>query len=229
MQHLKKIRIFILIITCTNPIIAQKIDNITVSINPTSFMDSDAGIKTGVGFDVGKKTCIFSEFGFLFYDAFRNTETDKNAIKGFIIKPSFRYYFKKPKTNNISEGSYVAGEFLLKSVKYYQNTPIGILDAQRNTIYSYIGGYTIRKNVLGFSILFGKKSFMDKNKKLGLDLYTGIGFRNRTLAVKDLPDGSAVNENTFLNEKRLNIGGASPNEKLIGSFSLGMRIIYRIN
>jgi Protein of unknown function (DUF3575) len=230
MYYFKKISVIIFVVLCSKSIVAQnKLNNITLGLNLTSFLDKDAGIRTGIGVDVGKRTSLYSELGYLFYDAYRNKTTNKNTLQGFIIKPSFRYYFNQKKSENILKGGYVAGELMIKSVKYYQNDPIDINDALGNIAYRYIGGYTFRKNVLGFSVLWGNKFFVDRNKKLGFDFYTGLGVRNRNLKYKDLPENVRTINNSVFTRRSLNTAGSSENQEVTGNFSLGIRIIYRIN
>lgn len=226
--HKKKwaIILFLIITNVTN---AQKnLKNITISINPLAFIDTEAGIAVGAGFDIGKQTSIFTEFGVLMYDPYHDNNEIKNSLIGYKIKPSFRYNFKKQKNDGITKGGYIAGEFLFKSVKFYKYDPIGINDSFGNFAYTYIGGYTIRKNVIGFSVIFGNKFFIDKKNKLGLDIYTGIGLRNRFLVVRDLPEYPAAFNNTFFERKKLNIGATIASENPIPSFSLGFRVTYRI-
>ena len=228
MQLYKKKWIVFLFLLITNASVAQnKIKYIALSLNPFTFIDTDAGIAIGAEYGTGKKTSVFTEFGLLLYDAYRNKE-NKNALTGFKIKPSFRYYFDKQKKHGITTGSYIAGEFLLKSVNYYRYDPLRINDAVGNFAYTYIGGYTIKKNIIGFSAIWGSKFFMDKNEKLLLDLYTGVGFRNRTLNTKGIPANASVNANSFFERKQLNTLGETTNQAILGSFYLGIRVVYRI-
>jgi len=213
-----------------NCLAQKKITNITLTFNPLCFLDTDAGINAGAGFHFSKHFSFYADASFLFYSPyqFRNSF---NNISGFKFKPAIRYFFGYKVEADIPKGGFIEGEFLFKHVKYSQYDEVRVADIFGNTAFRYIGGYTITKNVTGFTLKFGHRTYFDKKENFGADLYIGTGVKNRTLKNKGLPSGAIIDD-FFYQGKALNIGPgegrASANREII-NLSLGIKLIYRFD
>lgn len=208
----------------------KKLDNFTLTFNPFSLVDTDAGINGGIGFDINRYVDFYVEASYLFYSPYQFRNSDNN-LSGFKIKPAIRYFFENKEESKIPKGGFVEGEFMFKRVKYYQYDEVPVADIFGNAAFRYIGGYTITKNVTGFTLKFGYRSYFDKKKNFGTDFYIGTGVKSRTLRNQGLPNGAIIND-FFYEGKGLNIGPGgtrAANNREIINLSLGIKLIYRFD
>jgi hypothetical protein len=170
---------------------AQK-DKITITLNPFSFLEPQAGFTPGVGYHFNKRWAVYSDVGVIFFEGFPNDRNNSQSILGYKIKPALRYNFKeKPRPISLVEKAglikrkhrrgrvnFFEIEGLLKKTDISVNSPVNIFDNTGNLVFSYLAGYNILRTVYGASIKFGTRTYFNKNKRMGADFFMGVGIRS---------------------------------------------------
>ncbi len=172
----------------------------TLTLNPFSFVERDGGFTPGIGYQVNDRVALYADLGLVFFTPGRyvGAAVETNRSLGYKFKPAVRFYVNK---SDVARGSFFDLEGLYKHVVYNATDEIDVEDNNGNFAYTYIGGYTVKKDVYGFSVKYGHRSFLDKERRLGLDFYVGLGGRTKDFAVSGLPAGVALNDDPF-NEDR---------------------------
>ena len=169
-----------------------------MSVNPFSFLEPDAGFTPGISIKLGKKFSLLSDFGFIFYSTFSNSLTSSNGATntqtGYKLTPELRYYFKE---YDIQKGFFISVNAFYKHVGYMRYDGIRVFDHNGNFVYTSYEGYKIIKDVFGGGIKMGSRIYFNKNYKLGIDVYGGMGVRNKEFALRDLPPGGSFDRNFF--------------------------------
>jgi Protein of unknown function (DUF3575) len=169
--------------------VAQK--SITLSWLPTSFVEVDAGFTVGAEYRLNKRWALLSDAGIIFYDPNDNEATaGRDGVLGYKIKPEIRWYFKH-RGKHAHDGGFVSFEGMFKHVNYQRFDGLPIFDNLGNLAYTYYGGYRIIKDVYGYRHFFGPKY------KIGLEMYFGVGARQKNFAVRELPPGGSFNRDFF--------------------------------
>ena len=210
----------------------KKLTNITLTVNPFAFADTESGLTPGVGFGISKNLSIYTDVGFLFNGPYSNKDNNVNLI-GYKIKPALRFFFNNKSERNYPKGGFAEIELLAKHVKFTLYDDLRINDNLGNFAYTYRGGYNIIKNVFGANLKIGHRFYFDKERKFGGDIYFGLGLKKRYLKATNLPLGFATRSDFFEN-KGLNIWRSQnirdgKTEENLPNFSMGMKLIYRLN
>lgn len=168
----------------------------TVTLNPFSFVERDGGFTPGIGYNLNNRIAIYTDLGLIFFSAGRYTGSLVNTDKafGYKVKPAIRFYLHN---NEMPHGSFFEMEGLYKHVAYNATDEIDVIDNNGNFAFTYLGGYTIKKDVYGFAVKYGHRSFLDKEKRLGMDFYFGIGGRTKDFAIRDLPAAVPMDNDPF--------------------------------
>lgn len=202
---------------------AQKND-IVLTWNPFSFIEPDAGFTPGIEYMIGKKISLLTDAGIIFYDVFENSRSNNNIINteiGYKIKPEFRYY---PKYSEVAKGFFLSAEGLYKHVTYKRYDGVRVFDNMGNQVYIDYNGYKIIKDVFGGSIKLGWRFYFTKTNSFGLDIYAGLGIKNKNFAIRDLPPGGSFDRNFFA--ARLFNTQWQPGATV--SMPAGMKLIWRV-
>ncbi len=168
----------------------------TLTLNPFSFLERDGGFTPGIGYNLNKRVAIYADLGLIFFTPGRYVgavvETDRTF--GYKFKPAIRFYVN---SNEVPRGSFFELEGLYKHVDYHATDEIDVVDNNGNLAYTYIGGYTVKKDVYGLAVKYGHRSFLDSKKRLGIDLFIGLGRRTKDFVVTDLPAGVTMDNDPF--------------------------------
>ncbi len=175
---------------------AAQSNKFTVTLNPFSFVERDGGFTPGIGYNLNARIALYADLGVIFFSAGRYTgsivETDRAF--GYKFKPAIRFYVNK---NELPRGSFFEIEGMYKHVQYHATEEINVSDNNGNFAYTYLGGYTIKKDVYGFAVKYGHRSFLDREERLGMDFYLGIGGRTKDFAIRDLPAAVPMDNDPF--------------------------------
>jgi hypothetical protein len=202
---------------------SQKND-ITLTVNPFSFIEQDAGFTPGIGYAVTDKISLLTDAGIIFYNPFIENDGGTrvtNFLAGYKIKPEFRYY---PKAGEHNKGFFIGVELLYKHVRYNRYDGVQVSDNMGNIAYTDYSGYKIKKDVYGGSIKLGVRTYFNKNYRLGLDLFFGLGARTKNFAVRDLPPGGSFDRSFFSNRFLNPYWQEGPTLSL----PCGAKLIYRL-
>jgi hypothetical protein len=179
--------VVLLLSLLTHSIATAQTNKFSVTVNPYSFLEPDAGFTPGVGYVINKRFAVFTDVGLMFYsNVLFNTQITTYSTRGIKFKPAIRYYLEKHQTQ---KDFFIELEGLIKLVNYKTADEINLVDNNGNPAFTYIGGYSIKKNVLGISAKIGYREFFGNSKKLGYDVYAGLGIRNKNLTNTGLPSG----------------------------------------
>lgn len=201
-----------------------QITNVTITLNPLTLAEPDAGITPGFGFTFYKGFAFYTDAGIIFYSpGTRGDEGINNTKLGFKVKPALRYFVNYKK---VDEGLYLELEGLIKHVTYYRFDNVNILDANGNFAYAYAGGYDITKKVGGLNFKVGTRLFTSDAKRFGFDLFAGLGFRkkNYDADIKGLPTGVSYDKDLLIRRQTI----FRNTESSVISIPLGAKLIYRL-
>lgn len=224
--------IFTFLIFSNKAIAQKKLTNITLTLNPFSFADTESGLTPGIGFGISKNLSVYTDVGFLFHSPSSNENKDVDLI-GYKIKPALRIFLNNKSERKYPKGGFAEIELLVKHVKFSLYDNLTINDNLGNFAYTYIGGYNIVKNVFGGTLKIGHRFYFNKVRKFGGDIYFGLGLKKRYLKTKNLPAGFSAGADFFEN-KGLNIW-LSENTRTengkenLANVSIGLKLIYRLN
>lgn len=199
-------------------------NDITLTVNPFSFVEQDAGFTPGIGFALTDKISLLTDAGVIFYNPFIETDGGirvTNFLAGYKIKPEFRFY---PKAGSHNKGFFIGMELLYKHVRYNRYDGVEVTDNMGNIAYTDYSGYKIKKDVYGGSVKLGVRTYFNKTYRLGLDLFFGIGARTKNFAVRDLPPGGGFDRSFFSNRFLNPYWQEGPTLSL----PCGAKLIYRL-
>ena len=214
--------IVLLLSLFTHSIGTAQINKFSLTLNPFSFLEPDAGFTPGVGYVINKRFAAFTDVGFIFNSPILfNVQVATNSTRGIKFKPAIRYYLEKHRTQ---KDYFVELEGLAKLVKYNTSDEIDVVDNNGSPAFTYIGGYNIKKSVLGISAKFGYRELFGRSKKLGYDIFIGLGVRNKKITTSGLPSGVQPENDLFAADQE------TPNfhwtEGTAISFPTGLKIYY---
>jgi hypothetical protein len=200
-----------------------KKNDINIRTNILSWLEPNAGGPVlGMEYFINNKFSIGADAGFIFYNLARS-ESDKLANPlGYRVKPEIRYYlYKKNKVDPTRLFFALEGLYLKTRTLNYNDLPITA--NMGNIVYYYIGGFNEYKKVAGANIKFGMQIQRFLHKKMMIELYAGLGFRQKIYTYKDLPAGALINQRRQ-SEFLLNtdIDGTYP------SITGGFKLVYKI-
>jgi len=184
------------ILVCSQLLLKAQSDKISITLNPFSFIDTDAGIAPGIGYAINKHFAVFADVGFIFFAPYPtgNTQLEINNRRGINFKPAIRYYFKE---SEIQTNHYLELEGLFKFVRYNGINDVSIVDESGVFAYTYVGGYKVNKNISGVSLKIGRRRFFKKSTNIGFDVYGGFGVRRKRFSRTGIPAGAITAEDPF--------------------------------
>lgn len=199
---------FLILATLISPAQSNKF---SATLNPFSFFERDGGFTPGIGYNISNRISVYTDLGLIFLSAGNYTggaiETGRSF--GYKIKPAFRYYLSE---NEIQRGSFLELEGLYKHVTYDATDEVTVTDNNGSFAYTYIGGYKVKKDVYGVSVKYGKRFFLNKQKRLGVDVYAGLGSRTKNFALSGLPTGAQPGNDPFSEDRLFNFFWRRGNE-----------------
>jgi|GEM_PF-1707756 len=195
---------------------------LTIDAQPLVLLEPRVGgIKAGAEYAFSEKLAFHTDFCFRFIQARSAFLTlsagEKDALYGFQIQPSFKYYLGKKYQQKRPYAKQFMNSFEFKAgyARYYNDVEswFGLLDGQGN-LYEKLLGYTRRQNNFDFSILFNTRwYFKNENNNMGMEFFFGIGARVKSFKYTkfspelDMETIAAENQRNNLN---MNQDGAYP-------------------
>lgn len=223
--RMKSILLFFLVVSQVLGLSAQ-IQKVSVTLQPFSVIDTDAGIMPGVGYAINKHFAVFADVGIIFFTPYTsaNADLEINGRKGINFKPALRYYFKEA---TIQSNGYVELEGLFKYVRYNGINDVAIVDENGNFAYNYIGGYKINKNVIGASFKMGHRNFFKRSANFGYDVFLGFGVRRKSFERTGLPAGAQPASDPFFRQEgfQTNVNWTRGNYPY---FPMGIKLFYNL-
>lgn len=201
-------------------------NNIHLRTNLLSFLEPQAaGPTIGIEYFLTSHFSVGTDIGFIFYSVGQigdnNTDNLGNPL-GYKIKPEARYYmYKENKEKRVRLFFGLEGLFLKTTTRNYNELPIR--DNTGNIVFNYLGGYDEVKNVTGGALKAGIQVPYFITKNMLLEVYAGVGLRNKIYSYKNVPAGASIRNRElrggFFNT---DIDGVYP------SIPLGFKIIFKI-
>jgi hypothetical protein len=184
----------------------------------------NAGPTMGIEYFVTSHFTVGTDIGVILYSVgeIEGNNTNLGNPYGYKIKPELRYYlYKENKEKRVRLFFGLEGLFLKTTTRNYNELPIR--DNTGNIVFNYLGGYDEIKKVSGGALKAGIQIPWFITKNMLLEVYAGIGLRNKIYSNKNLPAGASV-PNRALNRDFFNtdMDGVYP------SIPLGFKIIFKI-
>lgn len=198
-------------------------NDINIRTNILSWLEPNAGGPVlGIEYFINNKFSIGTDAGFIFYNLIKSENDNLANPLGYRIKPEIRYYlYKKNKADPTRLFFAIEGLYLKTRTLNYNDLPI--TDNMGNIVYYYIGGFNEYKKVVGINTKSGIQFQRFLHNKMMIELYAGLGIRQKTYTYKDLPPGALI-EQRRQSEFLLNtdINGTYP------SITGGFKLVYKI-
>jgi hypothetical protein len=203
-------------------------NNIHLRTNLLSLLEpQNAGPTIGVEYFITSHFSVGTDVGAILYTVgeIENNNNNLGNPLGYKIKPELRYYlYKENKEKRVRLFFGLEGLFLKTTTRNYNELPIR--DNTGNIVFRYLGGYDEVKKVSGAALKAGIQVPWFITKNMLLEVYAGIGLRNKIYSTKNVPAGASVPDRTlggfFLNTDT-DVNGVFP------SIPLGFKIIFKIN
>lgn len=206
------------------PLLATAQKSITLSWLPTSFLETDAGFTAGAEYRLNQRWSLLTDAGIIFFTPSKNEMNEgRDGLLGYKIKPEIRWYFKN-RGKHPNEGGFVSFEGMYKHVNYHRFDGLPVFDNLGNLAYTYHGGYRIIKDVYGGAVKFGYRRFFGPQYKIGVEMYWGIGARQKNFALREIPPGASFDREFFT----ARIFNTHWREGGLPSFPFGAKLLWRI-
>ncbi len=184
----------------------------------------NAGPTVGIEYFLTSHFSVGTDVGIIFYSVGQIDGDNSNLGNplGYKIKPEARYYlYKENKEKRVRLFFGIEGLVVKTTTRNYN--PLTIRDNNGNTVFNYLGGYDEVKNVSGGSLKAGIQIPYFIVKNMLLEVYAGIGLRNKIYSYKNLPAGASIpNRALGSNFFGTDFDGVYP------SIPLGFKIIFKI-
>jgi hypothetical protein len=204
-------------------------NDIHLRTNLLSWLEpQNAGPTIGIEYFITSHFTVGTDVGFIFY---KTGEIEEGSVDdklgnplGYKIKPELRYYlYKENREKRVRLFFGAEGLFLKTTSRNYRELPIR--DNTGTIVFNYLDGYDEVKKVSGGALKAGIQIPWFITKNMLLEVYAGIGLRNKIYTNKNVPAGASVQD-------RSNRGVFDFNtdvEGLYPSIPLGFKIIFKIN
>jgi len=192
-----------------------------VQFNPFTLIEPEVPITATVLYKTSSRIAVALDAGF--FIGKQNYSNNKlKAYSGIRLKPELKYYLQANRKS--PHGLYVSLQGLIKRTIEKKQEWLPQLNSSGQFIFSQLANYQERKLVYGISIILGGEILLDKEQRWMLDLYGGLGFRNKQFKAINLPDGLTTNFNDDNSNRIFNL---FKNGTYI-SIPLGLKVGYRI-
>jgi hypothetical protein len=155
--------------------------------------------------------------------ATQNYNDNMQRYGGIRLKPEVKYYVEHFKKEKI--WLYLSLQGMVKITNTKLQEFVTIQDAAGQPLFSQLANYTERKNVLGVGLNIGAEFMVDKAQRFMIDIYGGVGLREKFFKAINLPAGANISYDVTNTRGRIfNItyNGTFP------SVALGLKLSYRI-
>ncbi len=146
--------------------------NIIVRVNFAGLLDFyDQNISLGAEYPFNPQWSAGIDAGYIFQSEYIRENT---GVKGMILRPFIRYYFKEKRTG------FLEANLHYKNVVYKVKDWIGRDITNGIPAYEELSIFDFNKNVYGINVVIGNKWNLDKkNNRIKLEPYAGLGARIR--------------------------------------------------
>jgi Protein of unknown function (DUF3575) len=199
-------------------------NDINIRTNILSWLEPNAGGPVlGLEYFISNKFSIGVDAGLIFYNLVKIEDNDLGDPWGYRVKPEIRYYLYKkdePDATRLFFG--LEGLYIKTTTINFNDLPV--TDNMGNIVYYYLGGFNEIKKVTGLNTKAGVQFPGFIFKKMLLELYAGVGTRDKRYSYTNLPAGAVI-ERRAQSEFLLNtdIDGSYP------SLTAGFKLVFKIN
>jgi Protein of unknown function (DUF3575) len=163
--------------------------DITLRFNPLSFLETDANVMLGIGYQLHRRVAITIDPGYIFYRPFDDPQNRSSSVSGIKIRSDVRLFFAKSR----KRGRYiffVGPEFHYKYVSANRWGDFGINCLGGMCAYNQRAQYKEVKKEIGGAAKMGTqlRVFNDRWK---IEFYWGIGFKFKRFEETNLPVGGS--------------------------------------
>jgi hypothetical protein len=205
----------------------------TVYAQPLALLDPRVGgIKVGAEYAFAEKLAFHSDLCFRFIPNRSSFVTlsagEKDAMYGFQIQPSLKYYLGKKHQKKSSYEQQFMNSFEFKAgyARYYNDVEnwFGLIDGLGNR-YEKLLGYTRRQNNFDFSILFNTRLYFNKENNVGMEFFFGVGARVKSFKYTKFSPELDIQTIATDNQRWLNLNqdGTYP------LFPMGVKLFFIID
>ena len=162
--------------------------SLSLRTNIFSAVEVDAGVMLGVKYQWHKQFAAVLDPTFIFFNPYRNTNTNDNGSPlGIKIRSDVRYYLDKYRQGH--DRFFIAPELHLKYITTKKWTEFGINCIGQQCNYYMYARYREIKNEAGASLKIGTEVYLDRKNLWSLEIYGGLGFKVYHFRQKDIPVG----------------------------------------
>jgi len=184
-----------------------------VSINPLALIGIDFTVMAGFEHKLSSKLYMSNEAGYIFASQYITDGESTSNGKGFIIRPSLKWFVAK------DNKFYLQPQVFYKQVTHKMYDWVGKNPVNGIPAYEQLEEFRYRRKITGFNIVAGSVLPLDWNGKGYIDVYIGLGVRNKKNKV--------VESNTVYQRPT---GIFNPtDEGVFPSVPMGVRFIYALN
>jgi len=155
--------------------------NWVVKFAPLGLFDPDNTIQFGVERLLGQRNSVQIEagYGFQGMNLWQQSQNYRYTQKEvWRSRAEWRHYFRRA---NAPVGGYVAVEGFYKQVNVRENGTVGVGCASGQCQYYQLFRAPLQKYIWGSHVKFGGQLAISQDNRWLLDLYMGLGFRNRQI------------------------------------------------
>jgi hypothetical protein len=186
-----------------------------ISFNPFALAAVDYTLLLGYERRVAPKIFLGSEAGYIFASGYiGNDGRSSNNGTGFIIRPSLRWF--------VSDNNkfYLQPQLFYKQVTHQMHDWLGKDAVNGVPSYEQLQDFQYRRKISGFNIVAGFALPLGQRKRSYIDLYFGLGARNKKSQIAGEP-------NSVYNRP---MGIFDPEDDgVYPSVPMGVRFIYAID
>jgi hypothetical protein len=192
-----------------------------IQYSPLTLMEPEVPITATFLYKTSNRLAVALDAGF-FIATQNYSDEGPRAYSGIRLKPELKYYLQSHRKGPL--GMYVSLQGLIKRTIEKKEEWLSRQSSGGLFVFSQLANYRERKLVYGISIILGGEILLDREQRWMLDLYWGIGFRNKQFKALDLPDGLSVD---YDNAKPKQLFNLFLNGTYM-SLPIGIKVGYRI-
>jgi hypothetical protein len=192
-----------------------------IQYSPLTLIEPEVPITATFLYKTSNRLAVALDAGFFIATQNYSDEGPK-AYSGIRLKPELKYYLQSHKKEPL--GMYVSLQGLIKRTIEKKEEWLSQQNSGGQFVFSQLANYRERKLVYGISFILGGEILLDKKQRWMLDLYWGIGFRNKQFKALDLPVGLSVD---YDNVKPKQLFNLFLNGTYL-SLPVGIKVGYRI-
>ncbi len=184
-----------------------------ISLNPLTLAEIDLTVMAGFEYKLAPKFYMSNEAGYIFASQYISNGQSTSNGTGFIIRPSVKWFVSE------NDRFYLQPQVFYKQVTHKMYDWVGKKPVNGVPAYEQLQEFKYRRKINGFNIVAGFVSPLDRRRKGYIDVYFGLGVRNKK---------SLVVDQTMVYERPIGIFNPT-DDGVFPSVPMGLRIIYALN